>query len=292
MEAGAVGVVSALGRDDLVIGHYRSHGHALSAGVPASKVIAEILARSGGCCGGRGGTKHLLDVSRNYLGAYAIVGQQVALATGLGLALKLAAQRGERTPSIVACFFGDGASNNGTTFEALNHASIYSLPCLFICENNLYAVSGDSREMVGGGSISERAAGFGIHADKVDGMNVEAVWEAAAQARQAILSEGQPVFLELKTYRYRGHSVFQVEDQYRDAAEVAEWRLRDPIGHAEEKLIAAGVTREHLDTDRAAIAAELEADIEWARSQPVLDGVTEADMFATEITGLNTWGGF
>ena len=273
-----------------MIGYYRSHGHALALGVPANTILAEILGRVGGCCGGRGGTKHLMDVRHNYLGAYAIVGQQVALATGLGLALRRAVTLGQRPPSLVTCFFGDGAANQGTTLEGLNLSSVFSLPCLFVCENNQYAVSAPAREMVGGGSVAARAQGFGIEAAEVNGMDVLEVRRAAQAARQQILDSERPYLLELKTYRYRGHSVFQVEDRYRDPAEVRVWRGRDPIKRLEDALLEAGESRNTLEQRRSEIRAALAEAAEWAKAQPILDSVTEADMYADTVAGLDNWG--
>jgi TPP-dependent pyruvate/acetoin dehydrogenase alpha subunit len=290
MEAGAVGIVSALSSDDLVIGYYRSHGHALALGVPTNTVLAEILGRVGGCCGGRGGSKHLLDVSHNYLGAYAIVGQQVAMATGVALALKRAVAEGTRAPSLIVCFFGDGAANNGTTLEALNLASVFALPCLFVCENNGYAVSSPANIMVGGGSIVARAQGFGIEGETVDGMDILATRGAGLRARDYVLRNGEPYFLELTTYRYRGHSVFQVEDQYRDRAELEKWKLRDPIIRLGKQLVEAGVSEEELRRQQDEIQATLTEAVEWAKAQPVLANVDEADMFADHAIGLAAWG--
>ena len=290
MEACAVGVVAATTPVDLAIGYYRSHGHALALGVPAREILAEVLGRVSGCSGGRGGTKHLMDVSRNYLGSYAIVGQQVPLAVGLALAIRRAVAAGERDPSMVVCFFGDGAANQGATFEGLNLAGVLQVPCLFVCENNHYAVSSAARVMVAAESIAARAAGFGLSASQVDGMDVRAVYAAAAAARRQILETGKPVFLELLTYRYYGHSVFQVDDRYRDAAEVADWKSRDAIQQLEGLLIADGAEPEDLAARREQIMSRLREDADWAKAQTVLSEVAEDDMYASRIGYLSEWG--
>lgn len=292
MEACAVGIVASLAREDLLIGYYRSHGHALAMGVPVRAVMSEVLGRVSGCSGGRGGTKHLMDVSRNYLGAYAIVGQQAPLGAGLALALKRAAAAGERPPSIAACLFGDGAANAGATLEALNLASVLAVPCLFVCENNEYAVSTPARDMVGGGSIAARGAGLGVPGTVVDGMDVLAVREAVAQARAALVAEPDagPRLLELATYRYRGHSVFQVEDDYRDAGELERFRERDPIATMRRRLLGAGVAEDELEAERRAIVAQLREDADWSVAQPPFAEVRSEDVLATERRGLADWG--
>jgi pyruvate dehydrogenase E1 component alpha subunit len=290
MEACAVGTVAALRSEDIVIGYYRSHGHALALGVPTRSVMSEVLGRVTGCCGGRGGTKHLMDVSRNYLGAFAIVGQQLPLGVGLALAVKRAVATGDRAPSLAACFFGDGAANQGVALEALNLATVLEVPCLFVCENNEYAVSSPARRMVGGGSIAARAAGFGIEAAEVDGMDVLAVQSAVARARAHVVAESKPMFLELRTYRYHGHSVFQVEDDYREPSEIARFKARDPIAQLEQRLGQADVSLAQLDAEREAILATLREDAAWSADQPLLSDVTEADVYAERVSGLASWG--
>lgn len=290
MEAGPVGIVSTMGESDLAIGYYRSHGHALALGVPARSTLAEILGRVNGCCGGRGGTKHLMDVSRNYLGAYAVVGQQVPIATGLALALKRAVQSGDRPLSLVTCFLGDGAMNQAATLEAFNMASVLTLPCLFVCENNQYAVSSPARDLVGGGSIARRAEGFGIAAMAADGMDVLATRQAGLDGRSHILSGRGPFFLELQTYRYRGHSVFQVEDRYRDRNELEAWRRRDPLLQLEDRLQELGVLESDIVEARQKIRARLlqEADLAQA-GQPLVDA-SPKDMYADSVKTLDEWG--
>jgi TPP-dependent pyruvate/acetoin dehydrogenase alpha subunit len=289
MEACAVGAVSALSKHDVVLGHYRGHGHALAVGMSPRRVMSEVLGRQTGCNGGRGGTKHLMDVSRNHLGAYAIVGQHMPLATGIAIGLRLAAAAGRRPPSIVACISGDGAANAGATLEAWNLAVINKLPVVFICENNLYAVSTPSAKVTGGESIAARAAGFGMAAEKVDGMDALAVREAVLNARAHALADG-PAFLELETYRYRAHSVFQIEDHYRTEEEVDAWKARDAIAQMEARLAAVGVPAEDLSDEREAIRARLREDAEWVRQQEPAGHVSEDDMFATAVSGLDEWG--
>jgi pyruvate dehydrogenase E1 component alpha subunit len=289
MEAGAVGLVAALAPEDLLIGYYRSHGHALALGVPTRSIISEVIGRVTGCCGGRGGTKHLMDVSRNYLGAYAIVGQQVPMGVGLALALKQAVAAGERAPSLTACMFGDGAVNQGVALEAFNLAGVLEVPCLFVCENNEYAVSTPARRMVSGGSITARAAGFGLASEEVDGMDVLAVYDAAARARREVVN-GRPALLELRTYRYQGHSVFQTEEDYREPGELERYKARDPIAALARRLTDAGVPAQELEDERQALVTALNADAEWCLEQPILSEVSEDDVWAEQVEGLASWG--
>jgi pyruvate dehydrogenase E1 component alpha subunit len=289
MEAGAVGLVAALAPEDLLIGYYRSHGHALALGVPTRSIISEVIGRVTGCCGGRGGTKHLMDVSRNYLGAYAIVGQQVPMGVGLALALKQAVTAGERAPSLTACMFGDGAVNQGVALEAFNLAGVLEVPCLFVCENNEYAVSTPARRMVSGGSIAARAAGFGLASEEVDGMDVLAVYDAAARARREVVN-GRPALLELRTYRYQGHSVFQTEEDSREPGELERYKARDPIAALAGRLTDAGVPAQELEDERQALVAALNADAEWCLEQPILAEVSEDDVWAEQVEGLASWG--
>lgn len=280
MEAGAVGAVSSLTAEDAFIGYYRSHGHALAIGMEPRRVIAEILGRAGGCCEGRGGTKHIMDVGKHYYGAYAIVGQQVPLAVGIGWTLKAKANA-EGTPGgVIACFFGDGAANQGTTLEAMNLASVMGVPCLFICENNLYAVTTPTQSMVGGGSLANRARGFGMDAQEVDGMDVFAVRQAVREARAAAVAKRAPAFLELRTYRYRGHSVFNAGDAYRTRDEVAEWKQRDPIELLGNDLRSDPKLLGQIESKSAEIEAMLAQAAQWAKSQPPALLVTEVDLSA------------
>ena len=223
-EAIAVGVMSALDGEDYVITHYRDHGHALSRGMDPKEVMAELYGKATGSSGGRGGSMHLFDVSRRFMGGYAIVGGQLPIAVGIALAVKY-----KKECSAVVCFFGDGAVNQGEFHESLNLASVWELPVLFFLENNLYGMGSHvDRTTAGGKDIYLKAEPYKIPAAQIDGMDLAAVREATTEAITKVRSGVGPVFLEAMTYRFRGHSVAD-PSAYRDSSEVEEWRAKDPI---------------------------------------------------------------
>jgi pyruvate dehydrogenase E1 component alpha subunit len=247
-EAVATGVIAALGPDDPVVSTYREHGHALARGVPMDAVMAEMFGKETGCSRGRGGSMHLFDKAHGLLGGNAIVGGGIPLAVGFALADKM---RGR--DRVTACFFGDGAAAEGEFHESLNLASLWHLPVLFCCENNLYAMGTAIAKEHARTDLATRAASYGMEAAAVDGMDVLAVEDAAREAVSAIRSGGGPRFLELDTYRFRAHSMYD-SDRYRAKAEIATWKGRDPIDALATVLRADG------DLDDAAMSA-LEADI-------------------------------
>ena len=223
-EAIAVGAISALDDDDYVVSHYRDHGHALAKGMSPHLIMAELCGKVTGSSGGKGGSMHLYDHSKNFMGGYAIVGGQLPIAVGLGLAIKY-----KREDRVVLCFFGDGAVNQGEYHEALNLASIWKLPVLFFLENNLYGMGTHVEQThAGGRDIYLSAESYKIPAAQIDGMDLLAVREATTEARNRIRSGNGPVFLEAMTYRFRGHSMAD-PSSYRDSTEIEEWRDRDPI---------------------------------------------------------------
>ena len=223
-EAIAVGAISALEDDDYVVSHYRDHGHALAKGMSPHLIMAELCGKVTGSSGGKGGSMHLYDQSKNFMGGFAIVGGQLPIAVGLGLAIKY-----KREDRVVLCFFGDGAVNQGEYHEALNLASIWKLPVLFFLENNLYGMGTHvERTHAGGRDIYLTAESYKIPAAQIDGMDLMAVQEATTEALNRIRSGNGPVFLEAMTYRFRGHSMAD-PSSYRDSTEIEEWRDRDPI---------------------------------------------------------------
>jgi pyruvate dehydrogenase E1 component alpha subunit len=223
-EAIAVGAISALEDDDYVVSHYRDHGHALAKGMSPHLIMAELCGKVTGSSGGKGGSMHLYDQSKNFMGGFAIVGGQLPIAVGLGLAIKY-----KREDRVVLCFFGDGAVNQGEYHEALNLASIWKLPVLFFLENNLYGMGTHvERTHAGGRDIYLTAESYKIPAAQIDGMDLMAVREATTEALNRIRSGNGPVFLEAMTYRFRGHSMAD-PSSYRDSTEIEEWRDRDPI---------------------------------------------------------------
>lgn len=255
-EACAVGVISQLAGDDPIVSHYREHGHALARGVSARSIMAEMFAKREGCSKGRGGSMHLFDVSRHFYGGNAIVAGGMPLAAGFALADKL-----QQRARVTACFIGDGSVAEGVFHETLNISTLWKLPVLFACENNLYAMGTALSRHQSQTDLVAKAASYRIRAEAVDGMDVLAVAEAARRAISHVRAGEGPFFLELKTYRFRPHSMYDPE-LYRERREVEEWKKRDPIALFEARLREAGI----LDEKKA---AELRAAVEAA----VLDAV-------------------
>jgi pyruvate dehydrogenase E1 component alpha subunit len=251
-EAVAVGVMEALAPEDAVVATYREHGHALARGVSMANVMAEMYGKYQGCCRGRGGSMHLFDAATRFYGGNAIVGGGLPLAVGLALAAKL---RGER--AVTACFFGEGAVAEGEFHESMNLAALWHLPVLFICENNLYAMGTALARSESETHIARKAASYAITAISLDGMDVVAVESAARAAAEALRRGAGPQFLELMTYRFRAHSMFDPE-LYRDKREVEEWKKRGPIVTFVQRLRdAAWLT----DADLAALEAQVESEV-------------------------------
>ncbi len=244
-EAVCVGAMRALRDEDAVVATYREHGHAILRGIPAASVMAEMFGRANGCARGRGGSMHLFSAERRFFGGYAIVGGGLPLAVGLALADRLAGRS-----RVTACFFGDGATAEGEFHESLNLASLWKLPVLFLCENNLYAMGTHVTRYAANADLTAEPVAHRVPAESVDGMDVLAVLAAARRAADAVRAEGTPRFVEFRTYRFRAHSMYDAE-KYRDKAEVARWKERDPID-----LFAARLRREGLLDDAA--LAEIE----------------------------------
>ena len=235
-EAIAVGSISALREDDFVISHYRDHGHALSRGMEPHIVMAELMGKVTGSSGGKGGSMHLFDVAKRFMGGYAIVGGQLPIATGLGLSLKYRKQDG-----VVLCFFGDGAVNEGEFHEALNLASLWTLPVLFFLENNLYGMGTSvEKSHAAGKDIYLKADAYKIPKAQIDGMDLHEVRMNTEQALRKIRAGEGPFFIEALTYRYKGHSVADPSN-YRNEKEVKEWESKDPIVAFREQSLADGL---------------------------------------------------
>jgi len=254
-EAVAVGAMQALTPADNVVATYREHGQALARGIPAGAVMAEMYGKATGCSGGRGGSMHLFDADLRFYGGNAIVAGGLPLAIGLALADKM---RGR--PTVTVCFFGDGAFAEGEFHESMNLAALWRLPVLFACENNLYAMGTALARTHAQTDLALRAASYGVASWPVDGMDVLAVEEASRRAVDRIRGGGGPCFLELRTYRFRAHSMFD-PDRYRDKAEIARWRERDPIDLLAARMTADG---ELTDGARESIAAEVAAEVDRA----------------------------
>ncbi|KAB1141300.1 pyruvate dehydrogenase (acetyl-transferring) E1 component subunit alpha [Streptomyces luteolifulvus] len=254
-EAVAVGVCEALTPEDAVVSTYREHGHALARGIPAEAVMAEMYGRTTGCSGGRGGSMHLFDASRRFYGGNAIVAGGLPLAAGLALADRMR----ERT-NVTCCFFGDGAFAEGEFHETANLAALWKLPVLLVCENNLYAMGTALERHEAQTDLAMRAASYGMVAWAVDGMDVEAVEQAARRAVEGIRAGTGPHFLELRTYRFRAHSMYD-PDRYRDKAEIEQWKDRDPISLLTDRMRANG---ELDDEDVARIEQRITTEIDHA----------------------------
>ena len=260
-EAVAVGVASALRDDDAVVATYREHGHALVRGVPARAVMAEMFGRVEGCSRGRGGSMHLFDVERRFYGGNAIVAGGIPLAIGLALADHM---RGD--DRVTVCFFGEGAMAEGAFHESANLAALWHLPVVFCCENNLYAMGTALDISQANGDLALKAAAYGLASWAVDGMDVDAVAEAAQRAVDSVRGGGGPYFLECQTYRFRAHSMYD-PDRYRDKEEIARWRERDPIEALRSDLVATGGLDDATwDRLEAEVAAEVDDAVAYAEA--------------------------
>lgn len=224
-EAVAAGVCAALQPDDLVLSTHRGHGHCIAKGLSVRSMMAEVLGRETGVCRGKGGSMHLCDVEHGFLGCNAIVGANLPLAVGVGLAIKY-----RRTGQICVCFLGDGAVNEGTFHESLNLASVWNLPVLFVCENNLYALTTHVNDATAAENIVDRAAAYAMPGVRADGMEVTTVFEVTASAVERVRSGDGPALLEFETYRFKGHSRGDPDyGPYRTKDEHDAWLERDPL---------------------------------------------------------------
>ncbi|HYA09941.1 MAG TPA: thiamine pyrophosphate-dependent dehydrogenase E1 component subunit alpha [Gaiellaceae bacterium] len=259
-EAVAVGVCDVLERTDWITSTHRPHGHALAKGVSPRAAMAELYGKATGCCRGRGGSMHLGDPDVGMLPAIAIVAGGNTVVTGLGLAFKL-----RRSGQVAACFFGEGAANEGAFHEGLNFAAVQRLPVVFVCENNLYGASTPYARVSLLEDVAARAAAYGIPGRIVDGMDVLAVREATVEAVGAARAGDGPTLVECKTYRYVGHSRSDARG-YRTREEEEAWKARDPIARLRAQL---------PDADAAAVEAaveeELDEAVEFARNSPEPD---------------------
>jgi pyruvate dehydrogenase E1 component alpha subunit len=268
-EAVPVGVLAELDGHDAVVATYREHGHALVRGVPAGSVMAEMYGKVEGCSRGRGGSMHLFHAPSHFYGGNAIVGGGLPLAVGLALADKLAGRR-----RVTACFFGDGAVAEGEFHECMNLASVWGLPVLFVCENNLYAMGTAIERYESETDLALKAASYEMAAWSADGMDVLAVQEAAHRAAGEVRDGGRPCFLELKTYRFRAHSMYD-PDLYRSKDEIERWKQHDPIDALARTLLDAGVlSAEDVEGLERDVAEEIRAAIEFAEAgtlEPIED---------------------
>ena len=274
-EAVAVGVMQALTDDDAIVATYREHGHALVRGVPPGTLMAEMFGRAEGCSRGRGGSMHLFDVGRRFYGGNGIVGGGLPLAVGMALADRMQGRR-----RVTACFFGEGAVAEGEFHESMNLAALWRLPVLFCCENNLYAMGTALSRSESETDLTLKAAGYEMAAWSVDGMDVLAVEDTARRAATAVREGMEPMFLELRTYRFRAHSMYD-PDLYRSKDEIARWKEHDPIPALTDLLRAqCGVTDSQLAELEASVAAEV-ADAVAVAEAGTLEPVGDLERFVT-----------
>jgi pyruvate dehydrogenase E1 component alpha subunit len=272
-EAVAAGAMQALAPDDAVVATYREHGHALARGIPSDSLMAEMYGKHEGCSRGRGGSMHVFDARTRFYGGSAIVGGGLPLAVGLALADKM-----QGRPHVTMCFFGDGAVAEGEFHESMNLAALWRLPVLFLCENNLYAMGTRLERAQAQIDLSVKARSYQMTAERVDGMDVLAVDQAARHAVDAIRRGEGPAFLECLTYRFRAHSMFDAE-LYRDKSEVELWKERDPITTFTARLKALGLATDAMVAAlETSVADEIELAIRFAEEgtwEPVEDLLTD-----------------
>ena len=260
-EAVAVGVVSALNADDTITSTHRGHAHCVAKDVPLNEMMAEMFAKREGSCRGMGGSMHLTDFSKGMLGAFAIVGSGIPIATGAALSARV---RG--SGQVAVSFFGDGAMNEGIFHEALNMAALWDFPAIYIIENNQYALSMTVAESSAVPDLASRACAYGMPNARVDGNDVLAVYQATSEAVERARAGDGPTLIEALTYRIRGHARFEAAG-YRPSDEVDAWKTADPIERLASGILAQGLSKAaELDSIRTAAEEAVEAAIEYAQS--------------------------
>jgi len=262
-EAVAIGAISAIRKDDYVLTSYREHAHAIAKGISPEAVMAELYGKAGGCSHGKGGSMHMFDKDVNFLGGHAIVGGQIPLATGVAFATKY-----KQTDQVTLCFFGEAAVNQGAFHESLNMAQLWKLPCIYICENNQYGMGTSLERAMSLQDISQKACAYEIASEFVDGMDVLAVREATLRAVERARKNYLPTLLEVRTYRFMGHSMSD-PGNYRTRAEIERHQERDPLKLFSASLKEEGVISEselkQIDTE---VRAEVEQAVRFAEESP------------------------
>ena len=265
-EAVAIGALSAIRKDDYVLTSYREHAHAIAKGMTPESVMAELYGKAGGCSKGKGGSMHMFDREVNFLGGHGIVAGQIPLATGVAFATKY-----KGTDQVTLCFFGEAAVNQGAFHESLNMAQLWKLPCIYICENNQYGMGTSLKRAMSLQNIAQKGEGYEMAAEFVDGMDVLAVREATERAVERARKDYLPTLLEVRTYRFMGHSMSD-PGNYRTRAEIELHQERDPI-----KLFAASLKEEGVVTDtefdkiEAKVKEQVERSIQFAEESPLPD---------------------
>lgn len=281
-EAQVVGATMALGEHDYMTGNHRSHGHPIGKGSPLGPLMAELVGKAGGVCGGKGGSLHLADFKVGSLGESGIVGSSIPIATGAALSSKVLGNG-----KVALAFFGDGAANQGCLYESLNIAGVWKLPVIFLCENNQYALSTPAWTVTSG-VIADRAAGFGIPGVRVEnGQDILAVYDAVAAAVERARAGEGPTLIEVVTYRYNEHSEgLRLATDYRNADEKADWLARDPITLHRQYLIDNGIaTAAEMDQLEADVLAEVEDAVTFTNESPFPEpSIAFADLYTEPIT--------
>jgi pyruvate dehydrogenase E1 component alpha subunit len=272
-EAVAVGVCSALKNDDYILSCHRGHGHSIAKGVPPKYLMAELFGKETGVCKGIGGSMHSTYLEVGVLFSTAIVGGNIPIGVGVGLAIKL-----RKEDKVVVCFFGDGATNTGAFHEGINLAALWKLPVIFVCENNLYAVSTPVTKSVSAKNIADRSVAYNIPGEIVDGMDVLAVRESASRAVERARRGEGPTLLECRTYRFKGHGMYDTGYIYRTKEDVEKWMERCPIKRLREKLLSEGIaTKSELDEIDGEVKAIIQNAVKFAEesSYPSWELMTE-----------------
>lgn len=262
-EAVATGVCASLTDRDFITSTHRGHGHVIAKGGKIDLMMAELYGKATGYCKGKGGSMHIADIDLGILGANGIVGAGQPISVGAAFACKY-----KKTDAVAICFFGDGASNRGTFHEAMNMASSFKLPVVFVCENNMYGISNYQKHHMNISDIADRAGAYGVPGVSVDGNDVIAVYEVASEAVARARRGDGPSIVECKTWRHRGH--FEGDPaKYKDPEEQKAWLAKDPIPRIEAKLIELGMaTQAEIDAMRAKVSEEIEAAVKFAEDSP------------------------
>jgi pyruvate dehydrogenase E1 component alpha subunit len=265
-EAVAVGVCAHLRKEDYILSTHRPHGHALAKGIPPKSAMAELFAKAEGCSSGKGGSMHMGDPYYGMLTAIAIVGGGFTITAGLALAYKY-----QKKDNVAVYFFGDGAANEGAFHEALNFASVHDLPCIFVCENNLYAASTPFKLAFKIKNIADRAKAYGMRGDIVDGQDVLAVYEHAGEAIERAREGKGPTLLEAKTYRFIGHSRSD-PSHYRPKEELEEYKKnKDPLEILKKRMLTLDINKEEIEKIDSDVKSEIEESVRYAQSLPEID---------------------
>ena len=272
-EAVAVGSIDSLEEKDFIVTHYRDHGHAIARGLSTNGLMAELFGKETGVSKGKGGSMHLFDSEKNFMGGHAIVGAQMPLAAGFALASQY-----RKEDSVTMVYFGDGATNQGTFHETMNLASVWKLPIVFFLENNFYGM-GTSVERIrsNGKSFSNMAEGYGIPSTIVDGMDVIAVKETTKEVVDKVRSGNGPALIEATTFRFQGHSMADPA-KYRESSEVDEWRKKDPVESFPEYIISNNIaSKEEIEDIKKSVVDEMNAAVKFATesNEPDLESLSK-----------------